>query len=61
LRTPEIFNILDETSAGKCGEIQWIEALKTQASQGRLLAYQFEDRRFDCGSVHGSVEAIKLF
>ena len=57
LLTPDIFNILDETSAGKGGEIQLTEALKTLASQGRLLAYQFKDRRFDCGSVEGFVEA----
>ena len=28
-----------------------------QASEGRVLAYKFKGRRFDCGSMHGFVEA----
>ena len=30
-----------------------------QASEGRVLAYQFEGLRFDCGSVPGFVEATQ--
>ena len=35
------------------------DALQTQASEGRVLAYQFEGLRFDCGSVPGFVEATQ--
>jgi len=61
LLTPDIFNILNETSAGKGGEIQLTDALKAKASQGRVLAYKFKGRRFDCGSVDGFVEATNFF
>ena len=39
--------------------MQLTDALQTQASEGRVLAYQFEGLRFDCGSVPGFVEATQ--
>ena len=59
--TPEIFDILRETKPGKGGEIQITDALLTQAKQGKVLAYKFKGRRFDCGSVDGFVEATNYF
>ena len=59
--TPDIFDILRETPAGKGGELQITDALKTQAQQGRVVAYRFRGRRFDCGSVEGFVEATNYF
>jgi len=59
--TPDIFDILRETKAGKAGEIQITDALLTQAKQGKVLAYKFEGKRFDCGSVEGFVEATNHF
>ena len=59
--TPDIFDILRETSPGKGGEIQITDALLTQAKEGRVIAYKFEGRRFDCGSVEGYVEATNYF
>ena len=55
--TPDIFDILEETPAGKNGEVQITDALLTQAKNGCVLAYKFKGTRFDCGSVEGFVEA----
>ena len=59
--TPDIFDILRKTKAGKGGEIQITDALLEQAKQGKVLAYKFQGRRFDCGSVDGFVEATNYF
>ncbi len=55
--TPDIFDILRDTPAGKGGEIQLTDALLTQAKNGCVMAYKFKGKRFDCGSVDGFVEA----
>lgn len=47
------------TPPGKNGEVQLTDALQAQAREGRVLAYQFEGLRFDCGSVPGFVEATQ--
>ena len=59
--TPDIFDILRETKAGKGGEIQITDALMEQAKEGRVIAYKFKGKRFDCGSVDGFVEATNWF
>lgn len=59
--TPDIFDWLRKTPPGKGGEIQITDALEAQARNGRVLAYRFRGRRFDCGSVHGFVEATNHF
>lgn len=58
--TPDIFDILRTTNPGANGEIQITDALQTQAAQGRVVAYKFQGRRFDCGSVPGFVEATNF-
>lgn len=55
--TPDIFDIIRETSPGRNGEVQITDALLTQAKKGCVMAYKFKGRRFDCGSVTGFVEA----
>ena len=55
--TPDIFDILRETAPGRNGEVQITDALLAQASSGSVIAYKFEGKRFDCGSVKGFVEA----
>jgi UTP--glucose-1-phosphate uridylyltransferase len=55
--TPDIFDILRDTPPGKDGEVQLTDALLTQARNGCVMAYKFEGKRFDCGSVDGFVEA----
>ncbi|ARJ55722.1 UTP--glucose-1-phosphate uridylyltransferase GalU [Campylobacter cuniculorum] len=59
--TPDIFGILENTKAGKNGEIQLTDALLTQATNNMVLAYKFKGKRFDCGSVEGFVEATNYF
>ena len=55
--TPDIFDIIRGTAPGASGEIQITDALQQQANMGGVIAYKFEGRRFDCGSVPGFVEA----
>ena len=59
--TPDIFKILKETKPGKGGEIQITDALLEQAKQGKVIAYKFHGKRFDCGSVDGYVKAMNYF
>jgi UTP--glucose-1-phosphate uridylyltransferase len=59
--TPDIFDILEKTEAGVGGEIQITDALVEQAKNGKVVAYKFKGKRFDCGNVDGYVEAINYF
>jgi UTP--glucose-1-phosphate uridylyltransferase len=59
--TSDIFDILRRTPLGKNGELQLTDALQTQARENMVLAYKFDGRRFDCGSVTGFVEATNYF
>lgn len=59
--TPDIFDILRVTKPGKKGEIQITDALMEQAKKGRVLAYKFQGKRFDCGSIDGYVAATSEF
>ena len=59
--TPDIFDILRTTKPGKGGEIQITDALMQQAKKGKVIAYKFKGKRFDCGSVEGFVEATNYF
>src|SRR5690606_40083197 len=54
--TPDIFDILRNTAPGRGGEIQITDALLAQAKAGKVLAYRFKGRRFDCGSIDGFME-----
>ena len=58
---PEIFDKIKNTSPGVGGEIQITDALNQLALENKVLAYQFEGKRFDCGSVDGFVEATNFF
>ncbi|GMU46475.1 MAG: UTP--glucose-1-phosphate uridylyltransferase GalU [Pseudomonadales bacterium] len=55
--SPFIFELLRHTPPGKNGEIQLTDALLALARTSKVLAYKFQGRRFDCGSVGGFVEA----
>ena len=57
--TPDIFDIIRDTP-GANGEVQLTDALQTQARKGCVMAYKFQGRRFDCGSVPGFVEATNF-
>ena len=59
--TPDIFNILKNIKPDKNGEIQITDALLVQAKQGKVIAYKFKGRRFDCGGITGYLEATNFF
>ena len=58
---PEIFNVLENTSPDKNGEIQITDALMTLAKRGKVIAYKFQGIRYDCGSIKGFVVAVNHF
>jgi UTP--glucose-1-phosphate uridylyltransferase len=55
--TPDIFDIIRNLKPGAGGEIQITDAICEQAKNGKVLAYKFKGRRFDCGNLEGFVEA----
>lgn len=55
--TPDIFDYIRNTKPGKGGEVQITDALLEQAKNGLVLAYKFKGKRFDCGSMHGYIDA----
>ena len=55
--TPDIFEILRTTPPGANDEVQLTDALLTQATSSCVMAYKFQGKRFDCGSVDGFVDA----
>ncbi len=60
--TPDIFDILSSTMPGKGGEIQITDALMEQAKAGKVIAYKFQGKRYDCGSIDGYVQAtVELY
>ena len=59
--TPEIFDVLENTSPDKNGEIQITDALMTLSKKGKVIAYKFQGIRYDCGSVKGFVMATNAF
>ena len=59
--TPDIFDILKKIKPDNNGEIQITDALFSQAKQGKVIAYKFKGKRFDCGSVKGYLEATNHF
>jgi UTP--glucose-1-phosphate uridylyltransferase len=55
--TPDIFEILENQTPGKGGEIQLTDALaKLMKSQG-VLGYNFEGERYDAGDKFGFLQA----
>ena len=54
---PEIFDILENTAPGRGGEIQLTDALKELVKSQKILAYNFEGRRYDVGDKQGFLEA----
>lgn len=48
--TPQIFDYLDRTPAGKGGEIQLTDALREMCRDEEILAFKFEGKRYDIGN-----------
>jgi len=51
--TPAIFDKIENTGRGAGGEIQLTDAIADLLADEQVLAYEFEGRRFDCGSKLG--------
>jgi UTP--glucose-1-phosphate uridylyltransferase len=52
-----IMGILEKTKCGAGNEIQLTDGIATLLEQQRVLAYEFEGTRYDCGSKLGYLEA----
>jgi UTP--glucose-1-phosphate uridylyltransferase len=55
--SPRIFHHLRSMPAGAGGEIQLTDGIARLLAEERVLSYQFEGRRYDCGSKLGYLEA----
>ncbi len=58
---PGIFKILKKTKPGHGNEIQLTDAINSLAKNQRVLAYQFDGTRYDCGSKLGFFKATLSF
>jgi UTP--glucose-1-phosphate uridylyltransferase len=54
---PEIFHHLTQIGRGAGGEIQLTDAIARLIDQEDVLAYEFEGKRYDCGSKLGYLQA----
>jgi len=59
--TPRIFELLAEQKPGAGGEIQLTDAIARLLEEERVTAFNFEGRRFDCGSKFGYLQATVEF
>jgi UTP--glucose-1-phosphate uridylyltransferase len=55
--TPRVFHHLQDTRAGSGQEIQLTDAIARLLAEEAVYAYEFEGRRYDCGSKLGYLEA----
>lgn len=55
--SPAIFDILEDLKPGVGGEIQLTDGLRQLCKQEKMLAVDFEGRRYDTGNVRGFLEA----
>ncbi|MGZ5882903.1 MAG: UTP--glucose-1-phosphate uridylyltransferase GalU [Burkholderiaceae bacterium] len=59
--TPSIFDYLRTLSPGAGKELQLTDAIAAMLKHETVLAYQFEGKRYDCGSKLGYLEATVEF
>jgi UTP--glucose-1-phosphate uridylyltransferase len=55
--TPDIFDMIDQTTPGKGGEIQLTDALRLLKEKEDIYAYAFEGKRYDTGDKLGYLKA----
>lgn len=55
--SPRIFEILEETGKGAGGEIQLTDGIAQLLHEEEVLAYEFDGKRYDCGSKLGYLTA----
>lgn len=54
---PAIFEMIEETPRGAGGEYQLTDAIESLLKKEAVLGYEFEGKRFDCGSKLGYLQA----
>lgn len=59
--TPEIFEVLERTRAGKLGELQLTDALKGLLSLQQVYGYEIHGNRYDAGDKLGFLKATVEF
>lgn len=59
--TPRIFSLLENVSVGSGGEIQLTDAIAALLEHEQVLCYQFDGKRYDCGSKLGYLQATVDF
>jgi UTP--glucose-1-phosphate uridylyltransferase len=59
--TPRIFSLLENTKQGSGGEIQLTDAIAKLLQEQAVYAYQFQGKRYDCGSKLGYLEATVAY
>jgi UTP--glucose-1-phosphate uridylyltransferase len=55
--TPHVLSCLEKVQPGKGGEIQLTDGIAALIQREQVLAYQYQGRRYDCGSKLGYVQA----
>lgn len=55
--TPRIFHHLENTTPGRGGEIQLTDGIQSLLAEQPVFAYDFEGKRYDCGSKLGYLQA----
>ena len=58
---PRIFHYLETIGAGSGGEIQLTDGIAALLNEERVLAYEFQGKRYDCGSKLGYLEATLAY
>jgi len=61
LLSPRIFDKLEHTGRGAGGEIQLTDAIADLLIDETVFAYEFEGKRYDCGSKLGYLQATVEF
>ncbi|HIY21581.1 MAG TPA: UTP--glucose-1-phosphate uridylyltransferase GalU [Candidatus Flavonifractor merdigallinarum] len=59
--TPKIFEVLENVKPGYGGEIQLTDGLRELCQLERMVAVDFEGRRYDTGNITGFLEATLDF
>jgi UTP--glucose-1-phosphate uridylyltransferase len=55
--TPRLFDLLEKTPRGAGNEIQLTDGIAALLHEEQVLAYEFEGKRYDCGSKLGYLQA----
>lgn len=55
--TPSILDMIAQTGVGRGGEIQLTDAIAALLGHEPVLAYQYDGKRYDCGSKLGYLQA----